>query len=111
MSRPLALITGASAGIGQSFAEQLAAAGHDLIAAARRRGRLGALAARLGAAHKWRVEVGAADLARNAGIAAVAARAGAAPREFGVNNAGIGGYRRFVELDPKVADALVAIHI
>jgi short-subunit dehydrogenase len=111
MSRPLALITGASAGVGQSFAEQLAAAGHDLIVVARRRDRLEALARRLGAAHQAEVEVLVADLTSEAGIDAVAARAAAAPLDLVVNNAGIGGYRRFVELDPKVADALVAIHI
>jgi short-subunit dehydrogenase len=111
MSRPLALITGASAGIGQSFAGQLAASGHDLIVVARRRDRLEALAQRLGAAHQSKVEVLVADLASEAGIDAVAERAAAAPLELLVNNAGIGGYRRFVELDPKVADALIAIHI
>ena len=111
MSRPLALITGASAGVGQSFAEQLAASGHDLIVVARRRDRLEALAQRLGAAHEAKVEVLVADLTTDAGIDAVAARAAAASLDLVVNNAGIGGYRRFLELDPKVADALVAIHI
>jgi len=111
MSRPLALITGASAGIGQSFAEQLAATGHDIIVVARRRERLEALAQRLGAAHQSKVEVLVADLASEAGIDAVAARAAAAPLDLVINNAGMGGYRRFVELDAKVADALVAIHI
>jgi short-subunit dehydrogenase len=52
-----------------------------------------------------------ADLASEAGIEAVAARAAAAPLDLVINNAGIGGYRRFVELDPKVADALIAIHV
>jgi short-subunit dehydrogenase len=111
MSRPIALITGASAGIGQSFAEQLAASGHDLIVVARRRDRLEALAQRLGAAHHSKVEVLVADLATDAGIDAVAARAAAAPLDLLINNAGIGGYRRFVELEPKVADALISIHI
>ena len=111
MARPVALITGASAGIGQSFAEQLAASGHDLVVVARRRDRLEALAQRLGAAHQSKVEVLVADLSTDAGIDAVAARAAAAPLDLLVNNAGIGGYRAFVELDPKVADALVAIHI
>jgi short-subunit dehydrogenase len=111
MSRPVALITGASAGIGLSFAEQLAAAGHDLVVVARRRDRLEALARRLGAAHQSTVEVLVADLASEAGIDAVAARAAAAPVDLVVNNAGIGGYRPFIELDPKVADALVAIHV
>ena len=111
MSRPLALITGASAGIGLALAEELAASGHDLIVVARRRERLEALAQRLGAAHQAKVEVLIADLASEAGIDAVSARAAATPLDLLVNNAGIGGYRRFVELDPKVADALIAIHI
>jgi uncharacterized protein len=111
MARPLALVTGASAGIGQSFAEQLARDGFDLIVVARRRDRLDALAQRLGAAHGASVEVLVADLATLAGVDAVAARATAAPLELVVNNAGFGGYRHFVELDPRVADQLLSVHI
>jgi short-subunit dehydrogenase len=111
MSRPLALVTGASAGIGQSYARQLAASGHDLIVVARRRDRLEALAGELADAHQAKVEVLVADLATEAGIDAVASRAAAAPLDLLINNAGFGGYRRFVELDPKVADGLLAIHV
>ena len=50
-------------------------------------------------------------LASEAGIDAVAERAAAAPLDLVINNAGMGGYRRFVELEPKVADALIAVHI
>jgi uncharacterized protein len=111
MARPIALVTGASAGIGQSFAEQLARDGFDLIVVARRRDRLDALAQRLGAAHGASIEVLVADLATVAGVDAVAARAAAASLELVVNNAGFGGYRHFVELDPKVADELLSVHI
>lgn len=111
MANPLALVTGASAGIGQSFAEQLAASGHDLIVVARRRDRLEALAARLREAHGTRTEVLVADLGTPAGVDAVAARAGEAPLDLLINNAGFGGYRRFVDLEPKVADELLSIHV
>lgn len=111
MANPLALVTGASAGIGQAFAEQLAAAGHDLIVVARRRDRLEALATRLREAHGTRTEVLAADLGSPAGVDAVAARAGEAPLDLLINNAGFGGYRPFVDLEPKLADELLSVHV
>jgi short-subunit dehydrogenase len=111
MPRPRALVTGASAGIGQSFAVELARAGHDLVLVARRRERLEALADRLRAEHGAQSEVLVADLATTEGVDAVAARAASGPLELVVNNAGFGGYRPFVELDPKVADALLSVHI
>jgi short-subunit dehydrogenase len=110
MPRPVALVTGASAGIGQSFAEQLAGSGHDLVVVARRRDRLEALARRLTDAHGGKVEVLVADLATPAGVEAVAARA-AGPVDLVINNAGFGGYRPFAELDPRVADDLLSVHV
>jgi uncharacterized protein len=59
-----ALITGASAGIGKAFAEELASGGVNLVLTARRRERLDELAQRLAAAHKIRAEVFVADLAQ-----------------------------------------------
>ncbi len=111
MPRPCALVTGASAGIGQCFAEQLAAAAHDLILVARRGDRLESLAARLRDAHGVEVEVLAADLASPAGVEAVAARAARSPLDLLINNAGFGGYRAFADVDPEVADDLLSVHV
>ncbi len=93
MSKRVALITGASAGLGAEFARQLAARGHDLLLVARREERLKDLARELGAAHGVRVEVFAADLAEPeapARIEAFTAERGL-PIDWLVNNAGVAG--------------------
>ena len=100
MSRPIAVVTGASAGIGRAFAEQLAAQGYDLVVVARDTARLEALAKELDAAHGATVEVLTADLAAGDGIARVEARVIAEDRPVDVlvNNAGFGTVGTFHEL-------------
>lgn len=87
-----ALVTGASAGIGQAFAEALAAQGHDLVLTARRLDRLEALAATLRAAHGVQVHVFAADLADAAACTQLQAQitAHGIAIDTLVNNAGYG---------------------
>ena len=89
----VALITGASAGIGEEFARQLSKRGYRLILAARRKDRLDALAAELGNARAIAI-----DLAE-AGSAEKLLAAAGEPIDLLVNNAGFGLKGRFAELD------------
>jgi short-subunit dehydrogenase len=97
----VALVTGASAGIGRAFAAGLAARGHDLVLVARDGARLDVLATELAAAHGIAAEVLPADLLAPDGIAAVEARLTDPERALDVlvNNAGFGTYGRFVDLE------------
>ena len=111
-SRPRALVTGASSGIGAAYAERLARDGYDLVVVARRRERLEALAERLRREAGAEVEPLAADLTDPDALVAIEARiADDAQLALVVNNAGFGGYRPFVEIDPKVIDELIGVHV
>src|SRR5215831_12199936 len=98
MSRALAAITGASAGIGAEFARQLAPRGYNLLLIARRRDRLEALAEDLATAHGVTAEIMTADLSEEEDIDRVPARLrDSAELSLLVNNAGFGTKGRFWE--------------
>ena len=92
MARKLALVTGASAGIGDAFARLLAARGYDLALTARRQDRLDALAAELRARHGVETIVAPADLADPEAPQAVLNAISARRRTVDalINNAGYG---------------------
>lgn len=98
---PTALITGASAGLGEEFARQLAERGADLVLVARSAEPLEALADTLRDAHGIAVEVLAADLVTDGGVATVIARIVDAqhPIDLLVNNAGFGLPLHFADND------------
>jgi short-subunit dehydrogenase len=92
VSRPTALITGASVGIGREFARQLAARGNNLVLVARDAGRLKDAAESIAAEFAVEVETLAGDLLTPSGLAAVEARIADTekPIDVLVNNAGFG---------------------
>lgn len=100
MSRPTALVTGASAGIGRAFAEGLAQRDYDLVIVARDTARLEALQKELASAHGTTSEVLSADLGDLTDLAAVEARLADADRpiDLVINNAGFGTLGKFHEL-------------
>src|SRR6478609_7237922 len=99
-----ALVTGPTAGIGRSFAHQLAASGYDLVLVARDRTRLESEAAALRTSYGVAVEVLPADLVDRDELALVEARLADRDRpvDLLVNNAGFGLKKRF--LDNSVED-------
>jgi short-subunit dehydrogenase len=95
---PTALITGATAGIGAAFAEQLAARGHDLVTVARDATRLQQQADALRLAYRVDVEALPADLSTAHGRQAVSTRLAERDRPIDllINNAGFTTAQRFV---------------
>lgn len=97
-----ALITGATAGIGRSFAEELARTGHDLVLVARDAARLQSTATELATTYGVACEVLAADLSDRAQLQTVADRIaedGARAVDMVINNAGFGLKTTFLQSD------------
>ena len=98
----VALITGASAGIGAAFAEALAARGFDLVLVARSTNALAELARRLTERHGVRVRCEPTDLADSAAVARLIDTLSGAGLtvDFLVNNAGFASHGPFQQIDP-----------
>ncbi len=110
--RPIALITGASAGLGATFARGLAVEGYDLVLVARRTARLEKLAAEIHASRGVCVETMTADLTVDADVSLVCERlAGCERLELLVNNAGFGTRGLFFEADAEKGDAMHRLHV
>ncbi len=97
-SRPLALVTGASSGIGEEIARNLAARGHDLVLVARRADRLRQLSQEL-QARGAQAHVVAADLAQRDGADLLAQELATRGLQVDVlvNNAGFGVFGKHVD--------------
>ena len=89
---PLALVTGASEGLGRAFAKRLAGDGYQIVAVARNEARLQKLVGELGdGGHSYLT----ADLCETAGVAEVAAALTSRHFDLLVSNAGLGRYGDF----------------
>jgi hypothetical protein len=108
----LAVITGASSGLGATFARKLAARGYDLLLVARREDRLKTLAAELQDRHRVKAEILTADLIDEADCERVAERIrGASNLGLLVNNAGFGTNGYFFEADLRGQIDMHKLHV
>jgi short-subunit dehydrogenase len=107
-----AIVTGASSGIGEVYAQRLADAGYDLVLVARRRAELEALAATIAARTDRKVDVIAADLAAADGQATVERRIVEDETiTLLVNNAGLAARGPAPGSDASAIDTMLAVNV
>lgn len=110
-ARPLAIVTGASAGIGRIFCERLAAGKHDLLVVARDRIRLEALKQDLEQRHDIEVEAFPADLTIDTDVSLLVARITQSPQlALLINNAGFGTRGPLLSASPSQQEAMLRLH-
>jgi len=111
-SNNIALITGASSGLGVEFANQLAAKGFDLILVARREEPLAQLSDLLQSNYGTKTIVLPIDLSLSTGIEQVISTITCSPNiEFLVNNAGFGTVGRFARVEVEKEHAMLQVHM
>jgi short-subunit dehydrogenase len=111
-SKGVAVITGASTGIGAIYADRLAKRGHDLILVARNAERLNTLAERLRAETGVQVTTLPTDLNDKAGLAKVEAILREDPNiTMLVNNAGVGSVASILQADVDKMEAMIDLNI
>jgi len=109
-----ALVTGASGGIGEQFARQLAAGGANLVLLARRGDALRSLQAELLQVHpELTVQVVVADLSEAAGADQVGQQLASTGTvvDLLINNAGVGSHELFVEEDPSALNRQIQLNV
>jgi short-subunit dehydrogenase len=104
----VALVTGASAGLGAEFARQLSKRGYRLVLAARRKGRIEELARELGKARAVAIDLSKKDSAARL-LADIDANGETV--DMLVNNAGFGLIGRFAELDAKRERQMIDLNV
>jgi short-subunit dehydrogenase len=110
-TRPLAVVTGATAGIGKEFCDQLAAQGYDLLVVARDANRLEALRRELEGRHGIAVDVFPADLTVEDDVSRLVGLVAGSPRiELLVNNAGFGTRGFLADASPQRQEAMLRLH-
>ncbi|MFV2067223.1 MAG: SDR family NAD(P)-dependent oxidoreductase [Pirellulales bacterium] len=108
----MAVVTGASSGIGEVYAQRLAERGHDLLLVARRHDRLAALQKQLSDQHGTRVEIVRTDLSLSEQITQLAGRIAKLPTlSMLVNNAGFGTLGNFVDVRLERHRAMLQVHV
>jgi uncharacterized protein len=112
-TRPLALVTGASGGIGEDIARQLAEKGHDLVLVARSAERLQTLADALQTKHSIRTHIITADLSVPGAGHALAKQLAAQGHAIDVliNNAGFGDFGNFWEMSTEKLDGMLDLNM
>jgi len=106
--KKVALVTGASAGLGVDFARQLSERGYRLVLAARRRERLDQLAAELGNARAVAIDLSKANAAARL-MADIEANGETV--DLLVNNPGFGLISKIAELDPKRLRQMIDLNV
>ena len=110
LSGKVAVVTGASGGLGEHFARLLAVAGAQVALCARRTERIAALASELGEASARAYQLDVADAAAIARVFEQV-RADLGPVDILVNNAGVSGEGRALDLTPEQWDQAFAVNV